>query len=170
MVADIANSRLPRFRYAPPHHLEKFADTPPPVEEAESPSARLGPLCPHVVDTPDPPLGPCAPVNAPTYVVAALASPGLSCPHVVNTPDPPLGPCAPVNAPTTYVVAALAPPGPSCPHLRRSGVGVSRSVVSTRCRHPRPTLGPVCPGQRPYYLRRSGVGASRRSVVSTPTS
>ena len=60
-VADIANWRLPRW-YAPPHRLEKFADTPPPVEETEvSPPVAVpsGPSapgssarCPSVQDCP----------------------------------------------------------------------------------------------------------------------
>ena len=93
-IADLANWRLPR-RYAPLHRLDQFADTPPPVEEAEVP--------PHDVDTSGPcAQGPCAPFKAFPSVKAALSSPGPSA----------LGPCAPVKA-FPSVKAALSPPGPS---------------------------------------------------------
>jgi hypothetical protein len=109
-VADITNARLPR-RYAPPHRLEKFADTPPPVAEANSPSA-LGPLCSPDVDTSSPPWGPYAPANAsPTEALADLAPPvaeaespsalGPLCSPVVDTSSPQWGPCAPANASPT---------------------------------------------------------------------
>lgn len=67
-VADLANWRLPR-RYAPPHRLDKFADTPPPDDEVPE-------VPPHDVDTSP---GPCAPVKAIPSAKVALPSP-LACP------------------------------------------------------------------------------------------
>jgi hypothetical protein len=124
MVADIANSWLPR-RYAPPHRLEQFANTPPPVskDKAKGPSA-LGPSCPHAVDTPDPPLSPL-------------------CPHAVNTPNPPLlggesvvSTCCqhPLLTPESVVSTR-------CQHPRPTPESVSMSTHC--CRHPRPTPGSV---------------------------